>query len=244
MSTGVAAFRTATAYIVVGLYVLLVGPPVMLLAALFRWPGLLYWAGYVGVRLALAIPGICYQASGLEQIQPDRATVYCANHTSNVEPPILFALLAPVFPHIHILYKAELHKIPVLGLVFDVAGFVGVERDNRDQSTQAIDRAAQALRRGRSFLIFPEGTRSRTDALLPFKKGGFIMALDAQAPIVPVAMQGGRAAMRRGSGLVRPVTVHVRFGRPIATAGRNRSHRDEVIAEVRAEIERMANFRA
>ena len=90
---------------------------------------------------------------------------------------------------------------------------------------------------GNSFLIFPEGTRSRTGQLLPFKKGGFIMAIQAQVPIVPVAVQGGRAAMRKGSALVRPVHVSVRIGRPIPTAGLTTDDRDELIARVRQEIE-------
>ena len=84
---------------------------------------------------------------------------------------------------------------------------------------RSIEAGAASIRSGNSFLIFPEGTRSRTDELLPFKKGGFIMAIKAQAPIVPVAIQGGRAAMQRGSAIIRPVTVSLRVGEPIETAG-------------------------
>ena len=83
----------------------------------------------------------------------------------------------------------------------------------------SIDRAAESIRAGNSFLIFPEGTRSRTAELLPFKKGGFIMAIKAQAPIVPVAVSGGRSAMQKGSWFVRPVMVDVRIGEPVETAG-------------------------
>ena len=98
-------------------------------------------------------------------------------------------------------------------------GFVPVERDRREASMASIDRAAESIRAGNSFLIFPEGTRSRTAELLPFKKGGFIMAIKAQAPIVPVAVSGGRAAMQKGSWFVRPVMVDVRIGEPVETAG-------------------------
>jgi 1-acyl-sn-glycerol-3-phosphate acyltransferase len=116
---------------------------------------------------------------------------------------------------------------------FDLAGFVPLERGNRDQSLPAIERAAEALREGNSFLIFPEGTRSRTGELLPFKKGGFIMAIRGQAAIVPVAIKGTMDAMRKGSLIIRPVQVTVSFGAPIATAGLTLEDRDPLIATVR-----------
>jgi 1-acyl-sn-glycerol-3-phosphate acyltransferase len=116
---------------------------------------------------------------------------------------------------------------------FDLAGFVPLERANPGQSRPAVDRAAEALNAGASFLIFPEGTRSRTGALLPFKKGGFLMAIKAQAPIVPVVVSGGRDAMRRGSRLIWPATVTVRFGPPVATTGVGIDDRDALVARVR-----------
>jgi len=156
-----------------------------------------------------------------------------------VEPPILFDALRELFPRLRILYKAELRKLPVLVRAFDLAGFVPLERGNPEQSLPAIDQAVEALGAGNSFLIFPEGTRSRTGALLPFKKGGFIMATRAQAPIVPVAITGARNAMRKGSPIIYSVDVRVRFGEPIETAGRSLDDRDKLIAEVRNRVEAM-----
>src|SRR6185295_5453478 len=110
-----------------------------------------------------------------------RAAVYCANHQSNVDPPILFDKL---HPRMHIVYKAEINAIPLLARAF--------------------------------------------------RHGGFLMALKAQAPIVPVAIQGGRDAMRRGSRIIHPVRVSIRVGEPIETTGMDMSARDELIARVRA----------
>jgi 1-acyl-sn-glycerol-3-phosphate acyltransferase len=123
--------------------------------------------------------------------------------------------------------------------VFDVGGFVPIERGSRDKAMASIARGADALRSGLSFLVFPEGTRSRTGELLPFKKGGIIMAIQAQVPIVPVGIQGGRAAMRKGSAIVRPTVVSVRVGDPIPTAGRSIDDRDAVSDAVRAAVQKL-----
>jgi 1-acyl-sn-glycerol-3-phosphate acyltransferase len=146
-------------------------------------------------------------------------------------------LFEALHPRVHILYKAELNSVPILARAFRVGGFIPIDRRNKEAAMRSIENGAASIRAGNSFLIFPEGTRSRTEQLLPFKKGGFIMAIKAQAPIVPVAIQGGRAAMQKGSPIVRPVTVSVRIGAPIETRSVALGERDELIRTVRARIE-------
>ena len=133
--------------------------------------------------------------------------------------------------------QAEMNKIPILARAFRLGGFIPVDRRNKEAAMRAIEKGARSIKSGNSFLIFPEGTRSKTAELLPFKKGGFIMAIKAQAPIVPVAISGGRDAMRRGSRLVYPVTIQIRVGAPIATAGLTLDERDGLIERTRAAIE-------
>lgn len=213
-----------------------VGPPVLLLALLFRKLPWLFAAGRGGVRLGLFLSGVKLRIEGVEHLQHHRASIYAVNHASNVEPPLLFEALSPLFPRLSVLYKAELRKLPILVRAFDLAGFIPLERGNRDQSLPAIDRAAEALRSGVSFMIFPEGTRSRTGELLPFKKGGFIMAIKAQAPVVPTAIVGARAAMHKGSFVIQPVTVKVKFSAPVETTGLTLDDRDQLTTMVRSTI--------
>lgn len=235
MPTAVAAIRSLVTYLAILVYIAVAGPLALLVGVVFRWKGGMYALGHGGVALALLLAGIRYRVAGREHV-PDEAVVFCSNHESNVDPAVLFEVL---HPRLHVLYKAELHRFPLMGTIFDVGGFVPVDRGDRDQARRSLARGTASLGAGNSFLIFPEGTRSRTGELLPFKKGGFIMAINAQAPIVPVAIRGGRDAMRKGSAIVRPVRVSVRIGRPIRTAGLTLDDRDALIARVRHEMEQL-----
>jgi 1-acyl-sn-glycerol-3-phosphate acyltransferase len=230
----IAALRSVLTYIIVSLYVLIAGPIALAIGVGFKSKAWLYGPGHIGVGLALGLAGIRYRVSGRQHAPANRAVVFCSNHESNVDPPVLFQAL---HKRLHVLFKAELTKLPILGKVMVAGGFVPVERDKREASMASIERAAESIRSGNSFLIFPEGTRSRTSDMLPFKKGGFIMAIKAQAPIVPVAVSGGRAAMQKGSWFVRPVMVDVKIGEPVETAGLSLDDRDDLIEIVRARIE-------
>ena len=237
--TGVAALRSVAAYIVVSLYIVVIAPPGILITLLIRRSHLLYWLGRQGARLGLATVGLRYRVIGQGYIQPGRSIVYCANHTSNLEPPVLFMVLAAVHPRLRVLYKAEIHQIPLLSTVFDIAGFVPIQRRNREQSRFAIATVAEALRDGNSFLIFPEGTRSRTGKLLAFKKGGFVMAIKGGAAIVPLTILGTRQAMRKGSPIIRPLTVSVRIGAPIEPSECGLENCDELIATTRTVMQEL-----
>ena len=232
----VAAARTVATALFLTLYVGIFGPLTLLWTLVTRDARLIYATAGLGVRAGFLLAGIRLVVTGREHLQ--HGAVYACNHSSNIEPPAVFYALRSLFPRVRVLYKAELRKLPVLVWAFDIAGFVALERGNPAQSWPAIDRAAEGLQAGSSFVIFPEGTRSRTGELLPFKKGGFLMAIKAQAPVVPVAVSGGRAAMRKGSRLIWPATVHVALQPAVTTAGLTLDDRDALVATVRSAIER------
>jgi 1-acyl-sn-glycerol-3-phosphate acyltransferase len=233
LAVAIAAIRSLLAYISVSLYVLVLGPPGMLLAWLFGWTAVLYILGHGGVVIATTLVGIRYRLAGTEHLPP-RSALFISNHQSNVDPPLLYRAL---HPRLHFVYKAEMQAIPILARAFNLAGFIPIERQHRERALAALEQGAAALRGGASFVMFPEGTRTRTGELLPFKHGAFLMAIKAQAPIVPVAVSGAMDAMRKGSGIIRPATLSIRIGRPIDTAGRAAAERHALIGEVRDAIQ-------
>jgi 1-acyl-sn-glycerol-3-phosphate acyltransferase len=223
-------------FIGVATYVIAAGVPALLWTLLVRDVRFLFKVGQGGVWLGFALAGVRLNVVGRENILIGKAAVYAANHRSSIEPPVVFFSLKSLFPHLSILYKAELRRLPILVWAFDAAGFVPLERANRGQSLPAVDAAAKTLAAGRSFLIFPEGTRSRTSEMLPFKKGGFVMAIQAQVPVVPVAVSGSGSVLKRGSMVIRSGTIRVEFAPPIPTSGMGFGERSELAEAVRASI--------
>src|SRR5690348_14770160 len=119
------AIRSTIAYVLIVLYILVAGPVGLFLGGILRWKRGMYALGHGGVSLALMLCGIRYRVAGRENIPADTTVVFCANHESNVDPPVLFEAL---HPQLHILYKAELRSIPLMRTVLDVGGFVAVDR--------------------------------------------------------------------------------------------------------------------
>jgi 1-acyl-sn-glycerol-3-phosphate acyltransferase len=156
-------------------------------------------------------------ASGAENVPP-RAVVYMSNHQSHLDIPILYATLPS--PTIRMLAKTELFRIPLWGRGLRAAEFIEVDRSNHARAVRSIDDASRLLRDGVSIYLAPEGTRSRDGRIGKLKKGGFHLALETGAPIVPVAIRGTIRILPRGGRVMRsgqPVSVQI--GRPIEVAG-------------------------
>ena len=138
--TAVAAVRSLIAYVTLLAYIAIAAPLALVSGVLLRWKDGMWALGHGGARLALALAGIRYRVSGREHV-PATAVVFCSNHESNVDPPVLFEAL---HRRLHILYKAELHKFPIMGTVFDVGGFVPIERSDRESAMRSIAKGAES----------------------------------------------------------------------------------------------------
>jgi 1-acyl-sn-glycerol-3-phosphate acyltransferase len=238
MSVIVHWVRSLAAYALLVLYIAIVGPPALAVAFLTGRTGHVFALGRFGARTVRRLLGIRLAVGGLEHVVAERPTLYCINHRSNVDV-VAFEALFPRCPRLRGLYKAEMGRLPVLGRALRLVGFVPVDRANRSRAIASVDAAAERLVAGDSFMIAPEGTRARGAEMLPFKKGGFVMAIKAQAPVVPVALHGTAEAMPRGRFWVTPGVVRVEAGAPIPTVGLTIDDRDWLMSTVRQRLEEM-----
>jgi 1-acyl-sn-glycerol-3-phosphate acyltransferase len=169
------------------------------------------------------------EVTGLEKVPRHRAFVVMSNHQSHFDIPILYRLWPG---RLRMVAKIELFRVPIWGRAMRVAGFVPVDRTGgRQRSQAALAQAAEALEQGTSIWIAPEGTRSMDGRLGPFKKGGFRLAIDTGAPIVPIALDGSIDIIRKKTKLVhRGVRVRATVGAPVEVSDRSL---DDLLAEVR-----------
>jgi 1-acyl-sn-glycerol-3-phosphate acyltransferase len=152
--------------------------------------------------------------------------VYIANHVSWFD---IFAL-ATVVPSYTFVAKMELRRIPLFGIAAEATGIVFIDRENRKTAFDAYKGAREVLVKGRNIVVCPEGTRGYSYALRPFKKGPFVLAISAQAAVVPVFVYGAREVMPKGSFRIRPGTIHLHFLPAIETAGLTYDDRADLVA--------------
>ena len=184
------------------------------------------------LRMAFRLAGVRIEMSGPDPWPCPQPCVYMANHISNIDPPALFVCL----PRVVVVAKAVLFRWPFFGYLIKLGEFIPVERGKAESRRQALETAIARLKKGLSVLIFPEGTRSRDGTLLPFRAGAFTIAIEAQAPIVPITITGAREIMSKGQAGIRPGRMRVTFHPPVPTAGLTQSDRESLIGQVRATI--------
>ena len=173
--------RSLVLLVVLPVYTILAGLVSIPVAAVTGSSEWLYRLGRLGVRLGLFLAGIRLNVVGQQELPPDQHFIYMMNHASNLDVPAVFLVLKG---EVRALGKKELFQLPVLATAMRMGGFIPIDRSNRDKAIESMRVAARIAREGASFLLAPEGTRSRDGKLLPFKKGGFYLAIDAEVPVV------------------------------------------------------------
>ncbi len=181
----------------------------------------------------LVISRIKVSVKGLSNIDTSSPYIYMPNHQSNFDIPVLLGHLTVQFRW---LAKMELFKIPIFGRAMRNVGYISIDRSNRQSAFESLKVAADKIKSGVSVLIFPEGTRSRDGKIRPFKKGGFVMAIDSGVPIVPVVISGTRAIMPKGKFRVYPGHVSMVIHKPIGTSTYTRETKEALMEKVRRVI--------
>ncbi len=184
----------------------------------------------------LKVAGVEVRTSGFERVPQDRPVVYVSNHQSWFD---IWSLASIVPGQTRFVAKKELARIPVLGRAMQSAGHIYIDRQNRQAAFSAYEDAAAYIKKGMSAVLFPEGTRSRTGELLPFKKGPFVLALAAQVPVIPVYCAGTFTLLPKGSIRIDPHPVAIMFGEQISTEGLDYEDRTELMAVTRRAIEQL-----
>ncbi len=191
-----------------------------------RRPGGVYdWTATDWSRWNLWAAGTPIEVDGLGRVPRDGPVVYAANHSSMFD---IWALAATLPGSVRFMGKQELTRIPLLGRAMLAAGHVSIDRFHVARAFEAYERAARTIRSGVSAVVFPEGTRSRTAELLPFKNAPFGLAIAAQVPLVPVYVHETYRILPKGGLRLRPMPIRVRIGEPIATAGMTLDDREKL----------------
>ncbi len=202
--------------------------PVMILTRsgdLPIWLGRRIWGPW-GLRLT----GARLDVTPLPAL-PDGPLIFASNHESALDIWVVFEVLPRNFRFIA---KQELFRMPVFGWYLSLGGHIPVDRGNHARALQSLRRAGEAVRSGTSLVVFPEGTRSRDGRVQPFKKGSFVVAMEAGVPVVPVAIAGSGRVTPKSVIAVVPGTIRVAVGAPVDP--RAYTTKEALLAEVRRRV--------
>ena len=225
-------WRSIVIYACVFGLLLILGIPLVIYLAVTHRVDAVYGFVRWWLRRLLRLAGVRVNIRGLEHV-PDPPVLFMANHQSMLEPVILLTYLPH---HVRVFPKKELFRIPIMGHLMRLAGFIPVDRQHPERARRDLSRALEMFPHRISFLIFPEGTRTRDGRLQPFKRGGFVLAIHAQVPIVPISIWGAYEMLPKGEWRIRPGVVHVVIHPPVTTQGLRVEDRFVLADRVRAII--------
>jgi 1-acyl-sn-glycerol-3-phosphate acyltransferase len=234
MKKVVAGARLILCCIVIVLYLIIVGIPVLTYCRIVSNPALALRLSKLLDRIVMSIAGTRIKTEGSEKVDLKRGCVYVLNHRSLMDSLVAFYALPG---NLRFLAKKELYKIPLVNFALRTMGMIEVDRSNPEAAANSIDRAVSHLQNGKCVILFPEGTRNRGEGLLSFKKGAFVLAIKAQVPIVPVVLIGAERAIAPDTIFLYPATIRMIFHDPIDTKGMDLEQRKELLDRTRHVME-------
>lgn len=185
-------------------------------------------------RFGLLFAGVKLEVSGAELVPRDQPLIFMGNHQSNFD---IMALIQAIPVRFNWLAKEELFRVPFFGRSMKSAGYIPVNREDGRDALKSLTKAAKLVNAGTSVTIFPEGTRSPDGQLLPFKRGGFILAEKAAVQIVPITIQGSRNIQPPDNFLfLRPGVIRIIISPPIQTGAQGTKQQANLMEQVRAAI--------
>jgi 1-acyl-sn-glycerol-3-phosphate acyltransferase len=207
-----------------------------IISTLFDSSGRVYaWHARLWARLGLALNGVTVTIAGTEHL-PDGPVIFMSNHQSNFD---ILSLLAAMPRQIHWIAKKELFEIPVFGPSMRRGGYIPLDRSDGRKALQSMDEAAATIHQGKSVVLFPEGTRTTDGNLLPFKRGGFILARKSEVPVVPVTINGSGRVNPGGQIRLYNGKIHITLHPPLIAPPELRRNEAEtwMMEAVREQIE-------
>ncbi|MET4025402.1 1-acyl-sn-glycerol-3-phosphate acyltransferase [Marinobacter sp. MBR-99] len=180
--------------------------------------------------IILKVCGIRLRVRGREHIQPNQRYVILSNHASYFDPPALVLALGLQYRWV---IKKELRKVPLFGLALETSRNLFIDRSKGSDALESIKQGVAQLPEGTGILLFPEGTRSIDGQLLPFRKGGFVIAKDGELPILPVTIRGSHERLPKGRAAFSAGDIEIVAHPPVSTEHRSL---EELMREVRQTI--------
>lgn len=193
----------------------------------------LWMAHNIWAPALLKITGSSIEVFDRDKVDFSKPNFFIFNHQSTLDIALTLHVLPVPF---HYIAKRSLLYVPVLGWYLWAVGTVLIERGRTEKAIKILKRAGELIRNGRNIVAFPEGTRSSDGSILPFKKGAFVVAIEAGVPIIPVTIEGTHNVMPKNTFRIRPEPIKVKFGDPIETTGLTYDDRETLMEEVRNQI--------
>lgn len=203
--------------------------PAFAVYLLTRDPKAIFRPARLGCRLGFLVAGVEVEVHGLQALDPAQPYVFVANHQSNMDPPLLFVYLRR---DIAFLAKKELYYLPIFYPALKWIECARIDRSNREAAIASLKKAAQYIRGGRSYIAFPEGTRSADGRMRPFKKGAFHLAMEAGVPVVPVTILGTHRLMPKTPISARAGKVSIAVHPPVVSSAFTAESIDDFVAGV------------